>query len=158
IIREIDEAVDVALYFIIEEKTDTGIKSLKKWFRLNEAPSHSKCREAIAQWENMINPLYSKESNLLLMKSIYGMKSKWTHPTYNVINEIMIFDFNNNGCTVNFEYKECTYQRKLYELTDFFKSSIWTAFQVFSLCFSNNLPLEKDDVELLDKYNIVFSD
>jgi hypothetical protein len=73
LLRPIDEAIDLAEYFIIKEDTEVGKKDLKAWFRENKSPSHSTCRKAISEF----------------MGSLYGAKSKAVHPTFNEIMMVL---------------------------------------------------------------------
>lgn len=157
ILRDIDETLDVALYFIISEATPSGKKNLKKWFRANKAPKHMICREVIAEWQTSINPEHDKEDNKSLMNELYQKKSKWIHPTLNSIRDIINYEIDNDKVKVNgFDYGVCTYERRLYELAQFFRSSIWSTFQLFMLCFRHSLPLEREDIELLLGYDKLF--
>ena len=156
-LRDIDETLDVALYFIISESTALGQKNLKKWFRANEAPKHKICREAIAEWETAINPEHDKENNKSLMNELYHKKSKWTHPTLSSILDIIKYNISNGKIKVEgFDYHVCSYERRLYELTQFFRSSIWSSFQIFLICFRHSIPMEKEDIELWLGYNKLF--
>ncbi len=156
-LRDIDETLDVALYFIISEATPSGKKNLAKWFRSNETPKHMICRDVIAEWGAAINPEHDKENNKALMNELYHKKSKWIHPTLNSICDIINYEIDNDKVKVtSFDYDACTYDRRLYELTQFFRSSIWSTFQSFMLCFRYSLPLEKEDIELLLGYDKLF--
>ena len=156
-LREIDETMDVAHYFIIVENTPTGQTHLKKWFRANRAPEHYVCREAISEWEASINPDHSEADYRYVKNELYHKKSKWIHPTLNSIREMFIFNEINGKLTVNgFDYATCRYERKLFEFAHFFKSSIWSAYQVFMFCFHDIMPLEQPDVEFILKYDKLF--
>lgn len=157
ILRDIDETLDVALYFIISESTTVGQKNLKKWFRANEAPKHMICREVIAEWKAAINPEYDKENNKSLMNELYHKKSKWVHPTLNSIRDIIRYNISNDKIRVEgFDYHVCSYERRLYELAQFFRASIWSSFQIFFLCFRLSMPMDKEDIELLLNYDKLF--
>lgn len=156
-LRDIDETLDVALYFIVSEKTSSGKKNLEKWFRSNIAPKHMDCRDVISQWQTKINPEHDKENNESLMNELYHKKSKWIHPTLNSIRDIVIYEVDDQKVKVTgFDYGVCTYERRLHELTHFFRHSIWTTFQLFMLCFRHSMPLEKEDIELLLGYDKLF--
>lgn len=48
-LREIDETLDLALYFILSKDNDSGKLDLKKWYRLGSSPRHlDYCRMAFA--------------------------------------------------------------------------------------------------------------
>jgi len=157
LLRIIDETIDVAEYFIISEGTEKGDLKLKKWFREDVSPSNSICREELSK--NMSSIIQNKpKANEELMKTLYYLKSKMIHPTRNVILESLIYS-EKEGISLpnNFEYKRCSYARRVYKLVVFFKSSIWTAFQGFLYCFDKKMPLGKDDKDILmsfdNKYN-----
>jgi len=156
-LREIDETLDVAYYFIISENKDAGQKNLTNWFRYNKAPKHHTCREAISKWKSSINSDHNEAYNRSLMNELYDKKSKWIHPTLNPIREIMIFEeFDGKIITKGYDYKSCGYERKLNELAHFFRSSIWTTYQFFFLCFHDRMPLEDEDKILILRYNKLF--
>lgn len=157
IIIDIDETIDVAQYFLITENTEKGKKQLSDWYCLNKSPQHVECRKAIAEWEASINTNITKEHNEFLSTFIYRMKSKFVHPTFRTISEVFKYTNPDNLNEIDFDYATCTYERKLFELTDFFKSSIWTAFQGFSICFSINLSLDREDVKKLIYYDDFFN-
>jgi hypothetical protein len=157
LLRIIDETIDVAEYFIISEDTEKGDLDLKKWFREGVSPMHSICREELSK--NMSSIIQNKpKANEELMKTLYHLKSKMIHPTRNVILESLIYSEKEGILLLNsFEYKRCSYARRVYKLVEFFKSSIWTAFQGFLYCFDKKMPLGKDDKDILmsfdNKYN-----
>lgn len=158
-LRDIDETLDVALYFIVSEETPSGKRNLEKWFRSNIAPKHMICRDVISQWKTRINPEYDKENNESLMMELYHKKSKWIHPTFSSIRDIVIYEVDDNKVKVTgFDYGACTYERRLHELTHFFRHSIWTAFQFFMLCFRHSMPLEKKDIDSLLGYDKLFQE
>ncbi len=141
IIREIDETIDLAQYFIITKDTDQGKNYLKKWFRQNYAPSNSKCREVLANhMSSLVNDI-EKENHCLLLNELYQKQSKWVHPTFGVIREVTEFDVRDNINIKGMLYGITNHEKKLYELTKFYKSSIWTVFQRFMYCFNKDLPL-----------------
>jgi hypothetical protein len=89
------------------------------------------------------------KANEELMRTVYYQKSKMIHPTRNFILESLIYSEKEGVLLPNsFDYKRCSYARKIYELTKFFESSIWTAFQGFYFCFYKKMPLEKDDKDI----------
>jgi hypothetical protein len=153
LLRIIDETIDVAEYFIISEHTGKGDLALKKWFREDVAPGDFICREELSK--NMSSIIQNKpKANEELMKTLYNLKSKMIHPTRNVILESLIYSKKERISSPNsFEYKGCSYARRLYKLVEFFKSSIQTAFQGFFMCFHEKMPLEKDDKDILISFN-----
>ena len=157
LLRIIDETIDVAEYFIISEGTEKGDLKLKKWFREDISPEDFICREERSKYQSSI--IKNKpEANKDIMDTLYHLKSKMIHPTRNVILEGLIYSEKEGISLPNsFDYKRCSYARRIYELAVFFKSSIWTAFQGFYFCFYKKMPLGKDDKDILmsfdNKYN-----
>ena len=153
LLRIIDETIDVAEYFIISEDTEKGDLDLKKWFREDVSPMHSICREELSK--NMSSIIQNKpKANEELMKTLYHLKSKMIHPTRNVILESLIYSEKEGISLPNsFEYKRCSYARRVYKLVEFFKSSIWTAFQGFLYCFDKKMPLEDSDKVVLMSFD-----
>lgn len=150
LLREIDEALDVAYYFVITKDLAEGRKALCKWFRENEAPKHADCRKVISNKMSAVDNTYDHNENYDLMNELYQKKSKFTHPTYHVIREVTKYRPMGDDIlhVAEIEYGACSYERKLFELTDFFKSSIWTSVQYFLQCFQD-LPLNKEDFQQL---------
>ena len=157
LIREIDESLNVAEYFIIGKDSPKVIQSRLKWFRQNKAPANQICREYISTRQTSIDPSYDKEYSKGLLNEVYHKKSKWTHPTYAVIHEITKYSANTkDAITVEqIEYGPCCYERKIHELGEFFLSSIWTSFQVFEICFSPTF-LTKIEAKYLKDYDTHF--
>ena len=153
LLRIIDETIDVAEYFIISEGTEKGDLDLKIWFREDVSPKNFICREELSKYTSSI--IQNKpEANKELMNTLYQQKSKMIHPTRNFILESLIYSEKEGILLPNsFDYKKCSYARKIYELTKFFESSIWTAFQGFFMCFHEKMPLEKDDKDILISFN-----
>lgn len=158
LLREIDEYLAVAEYFTYSKNSTEGKVVLRRWFRENDAPKHAECREIISEKTTTANPIHSKKNNYDLINELYQKKSKFTHPTYLGIREITKYKISDNGapCVEEIEYGASSYERKLLELTEFFKSSIWTSFQVFILCFYD-LPLTKEDRDYLSDINRKFT-
>ena len=156
LLRIIDETIDVAEYFIISEGTEKGDLALKTWFREDFSPSNSICREELSKYMGSI--IQNKpEANKELLDTLYQLKSKMIHPTRSIIFEGLIYSGKEGISLPNsFDYKRCSYIRRIYKLVDFFKSSIQTAFQGFFFCFYKKMPLEKGDKDILifinDKY------
>jgi len=156
LLRIIDETIDVAEYFIISEDTEKDDLDLKKWFREDVSPMHSICREELSKYTSSFIQ-NRPEANKDLMDTLYHLKSKMIHPTRSIILEGLIYSGKEGISLPNsFDYKRCSYARRLYELVEYFKSSIWTAFQGFFFCFHEKMPLEKGDKDILifinDKY------
>ena len=153
LLRIIDETIDVAKYFIISEDTKKGDLHLKKWFREDVSPSNSICREELSK--DMGSIIQNKpKANEELMKTLYHLKSTMIHPTRNVILESLIYSEKEGISLPNsFEYKRCSYTRRLYKLVGYFESSIWTAFQGFYFCFHKKMPLKESDKDVLISFN-----
>jgi len=153
LLRIIDETIDVARYFIFSEGTKKGDSDLKKWFREDISPMHSICRKELSK-ETSSFIQNKPKANEELMSTLYDLKSRMIHPTRNVILESLIYSKKEGIPLPNsFEYKRCSYARRIYKLVVFFKSSIWTAFQEFYFCFYKKMPLEKDDKDILIFFN-----
>ncbi len=156
LLREIDETLDVAQYFIITKDTEAGRRALHGWFRQNIVPKHVTCREAISKYMASLIGDFDDKNHQDLMNELYQKKSKWTHPTYSTIREVTEYDI---GQTINIksiDYGPCLFELKVYELAHFYRSSIWSSFQAFLLCFKDELPLDSDDVDLILKYDKLF--
>lgn len=150
VIREVDETLDLASYFIVLSGTEDGARDITKWFRQNYAPKHSDCRTALSDHAASLLMGVDAESQRSLMFELYQKKSKWVHPTFGVIREVTEFEVFNDSLDI----AECSLgstknQAKLLGLTEFYKSSIWSAFQTFNICFSKSLPLTGEIVDRL---------
>ena len=51
VLRDIDETLDVALYFVLSNNTAGGEKARRCWFRQNMVPKHAVCRAYISKWQ-----------------------------------------------------------------------------------------------------------
>ena len=94
----------------------------------------------------------------LEMSSIakYQAKSKWTHPTYSSIREITEFEADGDPKIIALTYGQCNFEFKLLELTDFFRSSVWTTFQIFHSCMFEALPLTREESDSCAAFDRVF--
>lgn len=158
LLRDIDESLDLAHYFAITSGTEQGERVRHMWFRENFAPSHAECRAVISKWHASTVEGEDASDHLDLMRELYRKKSKWTHPTYASIREITEYSPDAYLQVAAIDYGPCAYERKLYELTEFFRSSIWSTFQILYLCFHYGLKLAADDVVLLNRYDRMFQD
>lgn len=150
LLRPIDEAIDLAMYFVITQKTKEGQENLKKWFRMNKIISHSTCRKAISAHISTYLKDKDFDAQKELQDELYRKKSKWIHPTYNAILEVYRAKIGSNWIIYQgFDYGPCSYSRKIFGLSDFFQSSIWTAVQGFLICFDQNMPLTKEHRDIL---------
>jgi hypothetical protein len=156
-LREIDETLDVAFYFIITKDNKSGASDLRKWFRLGRSPIHHKCREAISEWHSQLDPSIEKENHKILMSSLYGVKSKFIHPTFQSIRDCSVMSYSNGKVLIeSLCYGKSSRLKRLWELTHLTKSSIWTCFQQFLLIFIHSMPLNQKDVDFLLAYDKQF--
>jgi len=158
LLRLIDETIDLAEYFIITENTKTGRDHLSAWFRENKSPPHLTCRKVISKYMGSLLGKGIPEIHEEIMSDLYGAKSKSIHPIY---NEILMVNFNpkieeHKIMTMSFNYDQCTNFRALFELSEFFQSSIWSAVQGLFLCFQDTMPLTDKDKAMLISLNQQF--
>ena len=158
LMRLIDETIDLAEYFIITENTKTGRDHLSAWFRENKSPSHFTCRKTISKFLGSLLGKDIPEIHEETMFDLYGAESKSIHPIY---NEILLVSFNpkieeRKIMTMSFNYDQCTNFRALFELSEFFQSSIWNAVQGLLLCFQDTMPLTDKDKAILISFNEQF--
>lgn len=155
LIREIDESVALAQYFILTKDSKEGKKNLHKWFRQNNIPENSYCRKATADHMNQFAS-DDEKNNKQLLDEIYNKKSKFTHPSYAAIRDVLDYELTDQGIFIKkFEYGICSNEEKMYELTHFFESSIWTVFQAFYECFLH-LPITLEDRQFLKGMDRLF--
>lgn len=154
--REIDECLDVAKFFVITKGTSKGEKTLRQWFRQNRAPKHEDCRKEIATRMAFIVKEVDAEQHRELLNEMYQKKSKFTHPTYATIREVAKYKTDGIVSVEEVDYGPCNYERKLHELTHFFRSSIWSSYQTFLGCFIQEMPLLEEDIEYLLNYDKEF--
>lgn len=158
LLREIDECLNVAEYFVLTKTTPKGQKALHQWFRENRAPKHEECRKEIAKRIAVLDKDINEEQHRELLNELYQKKSKFTHPTYATVREVTKYAVNGTPLVVQIDYGPCGYERKLHELTHFFRSSIWSSFQTFFACFALELPLLEEDIEYLRNYDKKFQE
>ena len=158
LLREIDECLDVAKFFVITKDTSKGEKMLRQWFRQNRAPKHEDCRKEIASWMASIDKDVDAEQHRELLYELYQKKSKFTHPAYAAIREVSKYKADLTISVEEVDYGPCSYERKLHELTHFFRSSIWSSYQTFLGCFIHEMPLLEEDVEYLLNYDTKFQE
>lgn len=155
LLRPIDEAIDLAKYFVIKEDTEVGKKHVKTWFRENKSPSHSTCRKAISEFIGSLLGGTTTEIHEHEMSDLYGAKSKSVHPTFNeIMNVLYKLEFKRKGTySAGFDYGQCTNLRELYEVSLFFQASIWYTVQGFLFCFQEKMPLSEKDESILLSFN-----
>lgn len=150
-LREINEGITLAEYFITEGDSPKGKESLHQWFRQNYAPKDLICRNALSTSYAAANSDYTAENHLGLMEELYEKKSKLTHQTFRPIREITKFKVVDGKIVIDrIENGPIRYQRKHLELAVFFRSNLVTCLSAFQACFKG-LPLNKSDAEELVK-------
>jgi len=150
-LREINEGISLAEYFITEGDSPEGKESLHQWFRQNYAPRDLVCRKALSTSYAAANSDFTEENHLGLMEELYDKKSKLTHQTFRSIREITKFDVVDGKIVIGkIEYGPMGYQRKQLELAVFFRSNLITCLSAFQACFKG-LPLNKSDADELVK-------
>ena len=155
LLRLIDEAANLAEYFLIERDTPQGKKDLHAWYCENYSPSQSVCRASIDKWFAQMPISAGLPSMGALLNDLYDAKSK---PVHNAHHSIMegYKSAREKGQLVGlgFEYGDCSNLRKLHELVEFAKSSIWTLVQSISICFmALHRILDKSDIDVLTAMN-----
>jgi len=154
ILRQIDETVDLAEYFSCSEPTPELQCDVLRWFRVNRTPHPSEIRKATA---TLGISGKDSERHLYIMDKLYDKKSKFVHPAFLPIRETLRMNFMDDAVAVTgFDYGPCSYPRKLYGLTLFYRSSIWTATQGFEFCFKRQIPLDLEDAKCLHEINSKF--
>lgn len=158
VLRQIDEAIQVAEYFSTCEPTPKLKRDVLKWFRENRTPQPVDIRKAISARVGLELPDHSAETLLYAMNELYEIKSKWVHPAFSPIRETLrTYPLEGTAAVTGFDYGPCSYPRKLHELTLFYRSSIWTAIQGFVLCFQRQMPLDPKDFERLHELDRRFA-
>lgn len=157
-LREIDETLDVAHYFIINKDVNSNKTDLENWFRLGLSPAHFKCRKAIAKQYAQLDPSVNQKNHEMLMSSLYGAKSKFIHPTFLSIRDCSIITYQEKEVSIKQQcYGTSIRHKRLWELTHFSKSSIWTSFQLFMVIFIDSMPLDQRDIDYLLEYDNKFA-
>ncbi|HEY8084592.1 MAG TPA: hypothetical protein VIE69_03185 [Methylophilaceae bacterium] len=158
VIRQIDEAIQVAEYFS-SESTPALKRDVTRWFQENRSPNPSEMRKADAARVGVDLGSEKAERHLYLINDLYDLKSKWIHPTFSPIRETLQIQLQDGEAVVTgFDYGPSTYPRKLHELTLFYRSSIWTAVQGFVMCFQQQIPLDDIDSDRLHALNRKFTE
>jgi hypothetical protein len=158
VLRQVDEAIQVAEYFSTTESTPTLQRDVDRWFRENRSPQPMNIRKAIAARMGMHMGAEQGERHLYVMNELYELKSKWIHPTFSPIREMLQIEPRDGKAVVTgFDYAASTNLRKLHEFTLFYRSSIWTAVQGFLMCFQHQIPLEEEDSKRLLQLNRRFT-
>lgn len=159
LLRPIDEALQLAEYFMISADTQEGKKHLAEWFRENKSPSSSVCREAIERHMRTSTPALDDDAVGDALRQLYHAKSKSVHNAFNDIMEVYRTRMDGDKLVgVGFDCGPCSYPRKLFGLLHFFRSSIWTTVQIFLICFHVAGPfLEPEDAKILNDLNLRFN-
>lgn len=157
VLRQIDEAIQVAEYFS-DEFTPELQRDITKWFRENRSPRPSDIRKAIARRLGMLMGEDQGERHQYVMDELYELKSKWIHPTFSPVREtLQIEPIDARAIVVGFDYEASTFPRKLHEITLFYRSSIWSAVQGFLFSFQYQIPLDGEDAAKLLLLNQKFT-
>ena len=150
ILRQIDETVQLAEYFSCcsgDVKVQLAVTS---WFLENRTPEPKDIRTTLAAHHEKTFGTSDATAFLGNMSDLYNKKSKWVHPAFNPIREAVNFTMSGSEISIDgFDYGMCTNPRKLYELTMFYRSSVWTAVQGFVLCFQLQIPIDGEDAQSL---------
>jgi hypothetical protein len=153
LIRPINEAADLAKYFIIEKDSEQGRKHILEWFRENKSPAHSVIRSSIETYAAKYLP---KGINFLfpgLMGQLYHTTSKPIHIAHHNIMEIYIAEVDDNDTLkgVGFDYASCSYPRKINDLVEYIPSVCLAVVNSFIICFHIAHPLiNSDDAKHLE--------
>lgn len=164
VLRDIDETLDVARYFMVAAGTPEGDSDRRKWFRLNVSPKHEKCRKTLAKHTVELlsthpDPDVSSitvDEQLGLLKELYHKKSKYTHPTFRAIREVTGFKVGDKIEIESIDHGPPSFETSLGDLTDFFRSSIWTTTQAFHNSLLKAMPLSQEDSSYLLEMNARF--
>ncbi len=155
LLREIDEGLTLAHYFILTKDTQEGKIALHKWFRQNIIPGNGHCRGAISRHWNKHLPNDGID-NKALSDEIYNMKSKFTHHSYAALRDMIDYEVIDGHIIIKeIHYGVCSNEEKMHELTEFFESNIWSVFLTFRECF-HHLPLTLEDRQFLKGKNAFF--
>lgn len=157
--RPIDEAVELAQYFILSESTPRGSEHLRRWFRENYSPKNEECRKVIGEYmDSVVPPQPGQRPFREVMAELHYKKSKAIHHTHHDIMETYRAKIADGKLTgLGFDYGPCSYPRKMLEVTELFQACIWTAVQGFLVCFKDRLPLSQEHVERLMALHQLFS-
>lgn len=149
--RPIDEAVELAQYFILTESSPHGPEQLRRWFRENHSPKNEECRTVIGEFmDSQVQPQPGQKPFKEVMKELHYKKSKAIHHTHHDIMETYRAKIDNGMLKGSgFDYGPCSNPRKILEVTELFQSSIWTAVQGFVVCFKGRLPFSHEHLERL---------
>ena len=155
LLRPIDEALQLAEYFMVTADTQVGKKHLSEWFRENKSPPNSVCREAIELYMRNLTPAIDDDMVGEVMRQLYHTKSKPVHNAFNNIMEVYRTRMDGQKLIgVGFDYGPCSFPRKFNGLLHFYRSSIWTTVQTFMICFNvGDTLLEPADADILDNLN-----
>lgn len=157
--RPIDEAVELAQYFILTESSLHGSEHLRRWFRENYSPKNEKCRKAIGEYmDSVFPPQPGQKPFKAVMEELHYKKSKAIHHAHHDSMETYRAKIDNGKLTgLGFDYGPCSYPQKMPEVTELFQSSIWTAVQGFVVCFKGRLPLRQEHIDKLMALDKLFS-
>jgi hypothetical protein len=142
LVRPINEALDLATYFVIEKDSQQGKQHIRKWFCENKSPSHSICRAAIENYATKLLPQDHDAVFQGLMNRLYQATSKTIHIGHHDIMEIYVPEIDNGLLKgVGFDYGPCSYPRKIHGTARYMRSVLLAAVNSFTICFQVAYPL-----------------
>jgi hypothetical protein len=158
LLRPIDEATQLAKYFSRCEGTEACTKAIEIWFREGRSPKNEVVREALGENLDQLPGREGQRPMASLYTELYQIKSRELHHTIGGMWETLPTRVENGTLVfTGFDYGDCTYPRKLHDITILFRSSIWTAIQSFLMCFQERIQLEDDHISKLRELDDLFS-
>ncbi|HEY5125407.1 MAG TPA: hypothetical protein VIK14_16875 [Ignavibacteria bacterium] len=144
--RPLNEAIQLAEYFLITKNTEKGQNDLRKWFRKNESPRPESIRRANDKYSKNYLPSIISEFYNINKRILHYNQSKSIHNSINDINKLFIFDIENEELKVVFEYEKSTNYNELYEHVVYLIYNIPTAILGFIHCFNilTNMIIQSD--------------
>ena len=150
LVRDIDECLDLAHFFLATEGTDKGKRACLRWFREGQHPSHKECREEVSSFQAKVLPDVNEQEHLEMLAELYRKKSKFTHPSFTAIRDMAQLGANDSGAFVSaVSYGPNVDERKLYDSVDFFRSSIWSTAQLLCISLCKSIGVSQQDAETL---------
>ncbi len=156
LVRPVNEALDLAICFVISEHSEEGRARIREWFRENKSPAHSVCRTVIEDYFRSLPPHGAQDAFQGLMARLYQATSKPIHSAHHDIMEVYSARFENKELVgVGFDYGPSSYPRKMLGLVAYLESVLVSTVQTFIVCFdiAQSL-LEPDDVTRLNSLHL----
>jgi hypothetical protein len=145
LIRPINEALDLATYFVVERDSQQGKQHIREWFREDRSPSHSVCRGAIEKYATTFLPANLQALFQGLMGQLYHATSKPIHVGHHDILEVYVAKVEDGTLKgLGFDYGPCSYPRKIHGIAAYLRSLLLAAVNLFTLCFQTAYPLIAD--------------